>query len=107
MRDLSQKRARRPDALLGGVGSCLVSFVLFPSQLFLDFSSLSGDGIQEVWHVGVFDMESVQKSVDGGRDNGWPRGGDSIHSRTSAQVHFGHGRPRTILLRPEQLQWPF
>ena len=71
MRHQAQKQTQQADTLLGGVGACLVLFALFPSQTFLDLPSLSSDGIQGVVHVGAFDVESTQKSVDGGCDNGW------------------------------------
>jgi hypothetical protein len=80
------RRAYRFADVLGRVGTRLVLFALFPSQSLLDFPSPSGNGIKEVVHVGVFGVELAQKSVDGGRDNGWPRGSDSIHTRASARV---------------------
>ena len=98
-RDRSQKRTRRVDALLGGLGSFLVPFALFPSQSFFDFPSLSGDGIQESIHVGGFEVESAQKSGNG-RDNGWPCGLDSIRSHPSARrtpENWGRSRARTNL----------
>ena len=52
---------------------------LFPSQSFLEFPSLYSGGIQEVVHVGVLDVESVEKSVDSCRDGGEPRGSDPTH----------------------------
>ena len=85
LRHRSKKRTRRVDGLLGGVGSCLIPFALFPSQSFLDFLSFSGNRIQEVVHVGFFDFESAQERGDGGRDKGWPRGSDSIRSHPSAR----------------------
>ena len=54
-------------------------FAPFPSQSFLEFPSLYGGGIQEVVHVGVLDVESVEKSVDSCRDGGEPRGLDPTH----------------------------
>ena len=69
---------------------------------------MSGDGIQEVVHVDVFDVESAQKSVDGGRNNGWPRGRIQFTlmqalGTSPCNKYRGLGRPRMILLPLEQL----
>lgn len=104
MRHWSQKRTRRADALLGDVDSCLVPFAFFSFQSFLEFPSLASNGIQEVGHVGVFDVddvELVQRSVDGGRDDGWPRGRGSSHdlANTRPGSAWGHERPGELLGR--------
>ena len=59
---------------------CLVLFARFPSQSFLKFPSLSDGGIQEVAY-GVLDVESAEKSIDGGRGGRWPR----------VRIHFTPG----------------
>ena len=49
-----QKRTRRIISLPSAIGPFSVSFVPFPFQSVLEFPSLSGEGIHEFVHVGVF-----------------------------------------------------